>query len=133
MNPARHHYPAATRWATIAGYSRAVRIGPLIEVSGTVSLGTDGEPHGVGHAGAQTHRILEIILEAVEALGGSAEDIVRTRIFVTDINHWEAVGQVHGKFFAHIRPATTIVEVAALIAPEFLVEIEATAYVPSLA
>ncbi len=111
------------------GYSRAVRTGDIIEVSGTVSVGEDGLPFGIGDPGAQATRILSIIRTAVEALGGHLEDVVRTRIYVTDITQWEAVGRAHGAVFADIRPATSMVEVARLIGPEFLVEIEATAHI----
>ena len=121
-------YSSGAPWESIVGYSRAVRAGNVIEVSGTVSVGEDGMPFGIGDPGAQATRILSIIRTAVEALGGRMEDIVRTRIYVTDISHWEAVGRAHGAVFAAIRPATSMVEVSRLIGPEFLVEIEATAH-----
>ncbi len=111
------------------GYSRAVRTGHVIEVSGTVSVDEDGLPFGIDDPGAQATRILSIIRKAVEALGGRMEDVVRTRLYVTDITHWEAVGRAHGAVFADIRPATSMVEVSRLIGPEFLVEIEATAHI----
>ncbi len=120
-------YSSGARWETIVGYSRAVRTGNAIEVSGTVSVGEDGMPFGIGDPGAQATRILSIIRTAIEALGGRIDDVVRTRIYVTDISHWEAVGRAHGAVFADIRPATSMVEVSRLIGPEFLVEIEVTA------
>jgi enamine deaminase RidA (YjgF/YER057c/UK114 family) len=122
-------YSSGARWESIVGYSRAVRTGDIIEVSGTVSVGEDGLPFGIGDPGAQATRILSIIRTAVEALGGHLEDVVRTRIYVTVITQWEAVGRAHGAVFADIRPATSMVEVARLIGPEFLVEIEATAHI----
>lgn len=122
-------YSSGARWESIVGYSRAVRAGHVIEVSGTVSVDEDGLPHGIGDPGAQATRILSIIRTAVEALGGRVEDVVRTRIYVTDITHWEAIGRAHGAVFANTRPATSMVEVARLIGPEFLVEIEATAHI----
>jgi len=102
----------------------------LIEVSGTVAVDERGLPFRPDDPAAQTERILEIITSALTALGAGPEHITRTRMYVTDIRHWEEVARAHGKFFGHIRPATTLVEVAALISPGYLVEIEATAFIP---
>lgn len=127
MSSRRNHLTGA-RWEPIVGYSRAVRVGDLIEVSGTVSL-KDGEPYGVGNMRIQTHRILEIIEESLQALDASRKDIIRTRMYVTDISQWEDAAREHGRFFEGIQPATSMVEVSRLIDPAFLIEIEATAYV----
>lgn len=125
----RSIYLSGAPWEKIAGYARAVRIGETIEVSGTVAQ-VDGMVHGKGDALAQTMKILEIIERSVVELGGRKEDIVRTRIFVVDIQRdWQAVGRAHGTFFEKIKPATSMVEVRALISPEYLVEIEATAVI----
>lgn len=125
----RSSYSTGAPWESTVGYSRAVRTGNIIEVSGTVSV-KDGVNYGAGDAYAQTVRILEIIDEALVNLGAGMQNVVRTRIYVTDIRRdWEAVGRAHGEFFGDIRPATSMVEVRALIAPEYLVEIEATAVV----
>jgi enamine deaminase RidA (YjgF/YER057c/UK114 family) len=121
----RRYASTGSPWEPIVGYSRAVRTGQTIAVTGTVGLGPDGEfPAG---AAAQARRALEIIRAAIEALGGELGDVIRTRIFVTDIAHWEAVGKVHGEFFAGILPTTTMVEVSKLIDEAALVEIEADA------
>lgn len=123
------HYNTGARWEPIVGYSRAVRVGNVIEVSGTCAIDDAGNPYAPGDVYLQTKRILEIIIDSIEHLNGRAEDIVRTRMYVTDIKQWEGAGRAHGEFFHMIRPVTTMVQVAALIAPEFLVEIEATAIV----
>jgi enamine deaminase RidA (YjgF/YER057c/UK114 family) len=114
-------------WEPVVGYSRAVRAGDFIFVTGTVGLEADGRFGAT--AKAQTRRALEIIIAAIEALGGKAADVVRTRIFVTDIEQWREVGEVHSEFFESIRPATTMVQVARLIVPQALVEIEADALI----
>lgn len=101
----------------------------MVEISGTVAF-KDNEVVGVGDAYLQTKRILEIIRDSLEALGGSMEDVIRTRIYVTDISNWEAVGRAHGEVFAEIQPATSMVEVSRLIDDKYLVEIEATAMLP---
>jgi enamine deaminase RidA (YjgF/YER057c/UK114 family) len=123
----RRYASTGSPWEPIVGYSRAVRTGPTITVTGTVGLGPDGK--FAAGAAAQTRRALEIIQAAIEALGGKLTDIVRTRIFVTDISQWEAVGKVHGEILGGIRPATTMVQVAKLIEDRALVEIEADAIV----
>jgi enamine deaminase RidA (YjgF/YER057c/UK114 family) len=123
----RVYASTGSAWEPVVGYSRAVRTRDVITVTGTVGIAADGTfPDGVG---AQTRRALEIVLAAVEALGGKKTDVVRTRLFVTDISQWEAVGKVHGEVFADVRPATTMVEVARLIDDAALIEIEADAIV----
>lgn len=111
------------------GYSRAVRVGNEVHVSGTTAVDENGILVGKGDAFAQTRHILNIIKKALEDAGASLEDVVRTRMYVTDITLWEQVGRAHGEFFGSIRPASTMVEVSGLIDPDMLVEIEATAIV----
>jgi enamine deaminase RidA (YjgF/YER057c/UK114 family) len=124
----RTNISSGAPWEDIVGYSRAVRIGNIIEITGTVSI-KDGKTVGIGDPYAQTKRILEIITEYVEKAGGSIEDIVRTRMYVTDISKWEEIGRAHGEVFGTIKPTTSMIEVSALIDPEYMVEIEATAIV----
>jgi enamine deaminase RidA (YjgF/YER057c/UK114 family) len=114
-------------WEPVVGYSRAVRAGDLIYVTGTVGLEPDGR--FAPTAREQTRRALQIIVAAIEALGGKPTDVVRTRIYVTDIDRWKDVGEVHSEFFESIRPATTMVQVARLIDPQIMVEIEADAII----
>ena len=116
-------------WEPVAGYSRAVRVGQFIEVAGTTAVDAEGNFHGEGDVGAQTKYVLEKIQHAIEEAGGALEDVVRTRIFVTDREYMMEVAEVHGRFFSEIRPASTGVEVGALIDDRLLVEIEATAIV----
>lgn len=118
-------------WEPLVGYSRAVRVGNVIHVSGTTAVGSNGMLVGIGDAHAQTIQILKIIESALEEAGSSLRDVVRTRIYVTDLGTWEAVGRAHGSVFGDIRPACTLVQVAGLIDPDMLVEIEAEAVMES--
>jgi enamine deaminase RidA (YjgF/YER057c/UK114 family) len=125
----RNSVPAGNPWGDIVGYSRAVRVGNLVFVSGTTASGPEGQALHPGEPGQQARLILERIDAALAKLGASLKDVVETRIYVRDIGRWEAVGRVHGEVFADIRPATTLVEVSQLIASDLLVEISAVAVV----
>ena len=127
MKQQRQTVDSGTVWEAMAGYSRAVRVGERILVSGTTATGPDGLVGGDDPA-AQARYVLDKIEAAIRQLGGRLEDVVRTRIYVSTIDHWEAVARVHGERFGHIRPANTLVE-ARLVGPEYLVEIEAEAIV----
>jgi len=118
-------------WEDKVGYSRAVRIGNIIEISGTVAL-KDGDLVGKDDPYLQTKRILEIIGEVLEQAGASLNDVIRTRIFVTNIAQWEEIGRAHGETFHNIKPATSMIEVSQLIDPDYLLEIEASAVVVNL-
>jgi enamine deaminase RidA (YjgF/YER057c/UK114 family) len=125
----RINYSSGAKWENIVGYSRAVKVGNQIEITGTVAINENGHLVGKNDAYTQTKYILEKIDAVLKKAGSSLKDVVRTRIFVTDISRWEEYGKAHGEFFNEIKPCTTMVEVKALIAPEYLVEIEASAII----
>ncbi len=125
----RLNISSGTAWEEIVGYSRAVRVGQVIEVAGTTAVDEAGQVMGAGDPYQQTQYALSKIEKALRAAGGSLNDVVRTRMFVTDMAHWQEVGRAHGEYFRHIKPVATMVAVKALISPELLVEIEVTAIV----
>lgn len=123
----RVNISSGAQWEEIVGYSRAVRIGHVVEVAGTTAVDEQGAVVGINDPGAQTRFILQKIEKALIQAGATLQDVIRTRIFVTDISRWEEIGRAHGDFFRTIKPVATMVEVKALISPELLVEIEVSA------
>jgi len=125
----RINYSSGAKWEDIVGYSRAVRMGNTIEITGTVAVDENNAVVGLNDAYAQSKYIIQKIEKTLKRAGAGLEHVIRTRMFVTDISRWEEYGKAHGEFFGQIKPCTTMVEVKALIQPEFLIEIEATAIV----
>jgi enamine deaminase RidA (YjgF/YER057c/UK114 family) len=123
----RVKYSSGTKWEPIVGYSRAIRVGKIVHVSGTTATDSEGKLVGIGDPEKQTVQALNNIRRALESVGSKLEDVVRTRIYVSDLSRWEEVGKAHGAVFKDIRPTTSMIEVKKLISPEILVEIEAEA------
>ena len=123
----RINYSSGAKWEDIVGYSRAVKIGNTIEVTGTVAVDDDSDLVGGNNAYEQTKFIIQKIEKVLQKAGASLKDVVRTRMFVTDISRWEEYGKAHGEFFKDIKPCTSMIGIKGLIAPEYLIEIEATA------
>ncbi len=129
-NSKRNNYTSGSKWEDIVGYSRAVRVGNIVEIAGTTSVDENGHIYGGNNAYKQTIYILDKIEHYLNKAGASINDVVRTRMYVTDINDWESIGKAHGEFFKDIKPVASMVEVSKLISPELLVEIEVTAIIP---
>jgi enamine deaminase RidA (YjgF/YER057c/UK114 family) len=127
----RTNYSSGSKWEDIVGYSRAVKVGNVIEVTGTVASGDDGAVVGNNDAYAQTKYIYQKIEKVLKQAGSEMKDVVRVRMFVTDISRWQEYGRAHSEFFKEIRPCNTMVEVSALIEPQYLIEIDATAIITS--
>lgn len=125
----RQHVSSGSPYESRLGFARAVRVGSLISIGGTAPLGPDGKTVAQGDAAAQARRCFEIIQSALEQLGADLSHVTRTRILLTNIADWESVGQVHGSFFAHIQPVTTVMQVTRFIDPDWLIEVEVDAYV----
>lgn len=121
---------SGTEWERVVGFSRAVRLDRFVSVSGTTATDDDGNPVGVGDPAAQTDYIIQKIGRALAEAGATLENVVRTRIYVTNADDWEVIGRVHGRYFSEIRPANTLVEVSRLVGDEYVVEIEADAILP---
>ena len=128
----RSNYSSGTPWESIAGYSRAVRVGNIIEVAGTTAVDTEGQVVGAGDISKQTDYIFNKIRNALNDAGSKMSDVIRTRMYLTDINDWEAVARVHGDIFSDIKPVSTLVEVSGLIDEELLIEIEVSAVVSDI-
>lgn len=128
----RNNISSGTKWEETVGYSRAVRVGSLVEVAGTTAVDENGQVVGLNDPYAQTRYIIQKIEKALHKAGASLSDVVRTRLYVTDISCWQEIGRAHGEFFGAIKPAATMVEVSALISPELLVEMEATALISAV-
>lgn len=128
--PKRQSVSSGSPYEPVIGISRAVRMGQMIAVSGTAPIGQDGKTVGVGDAAAQARRCLEIAKQALEKLGASLDDVIRTRVFLTRIEDWKAVAEVHGERFRGVRPASTFVQVSRFVDPEWLVEVEVDAVAP---
>ena len=126
----RVNISSGAKWEDVVGYSRAVRVGNVIEVAGTTAVDEDGNTVGANSSYEQTKFILAKIEKALTSAGASLKDVVRTRMFVTDISKWEEIGMAHGEFFREIKPAASMIEVKGLISPELLIEIEVTAIIP---
>jgi enamine deaminase RidA (YjgF/YER057c/UK114 family) len=126
----RTNYPSGAKWEDIVGYSRAVKAGNLVEVSGTVAVDENGNTVGIGKPYEQTVFVLQKIGQALEKAGCTQSDVIRTRIYVTDISNWPEVARAHSETYGNVRPASTLIEVSRLVDTSFLVEIEATALIP---
>ena len=125
----RTNYSSGVKWESLVGYSRAVKVGNLIEVTGTVAVNEEGDVVGENDAYTQTHFILKKIENILKEAGADLESVIRTRMFVTDISQWQEYGKAHNEFFKIIRPCTTMIEISRLISPQCMIEIEATAFV----